>query len=187
MNAKSLTDPTVYVSLVLAVLVFGLDRAHKAFQVSADCIAIGAATCIEVFTNYVPLTMTGWRGGEIVRVTDFFDYVLVWNTGISYGLLDSLPVWGLGLIMAVAIIALSVWWVRADTALIRLGLALCIGGALSNGIDRLLYGAVADFFHLHWAGWSFYIFNIADVAITAGVILLIADLFGFGRPRKTSA
>ena len=186
MNLKSLANPSVYYSLTAAILAFGLDRAHKAFQVSADCIAVGAAPCVEIFSSYVPFSMTGWRGGEIVRVTDFFDYVLVWNTGISYGLLEGLPVWGLGVIMLVAVIALSVWWVRADSALIRMGLALCIGGALSNALDRLLYGAVADFFHLHWGTWSFYIFNLADIAITAGVILLLADLIGLGRRGKTA-
>ena len=185
MNLKFLLQPSVYFSFTIAILAFGLDRAHKAFQVSGECIAPGAAPCVDVLVSYVPFSMTNWKGGEILRVTDFFDYVLVWNTGVSYGLLDGLPVWGLGTIMLVAIAALSVWWVRADTTLIRLGLALCIGGALSNAIDRLLYGAVADFFHLHWGAWSFYIFNIADVAITLGVILLIADLIGLGRPRRT--
>lgn len=170
-------------SLMAAVFAFGIDRAHKAFQVSADCIAFGAAPCVEIFTSYVPFSMTNWRGGEVVRVTDFFDYVLVWNTGISYGLFASLPVWGLGAIMAIAILALAIWWVRADSMLIRMGLALAIGGALSNGLDRIIYGAVADFFHFHWGNASFYIFNLADVAITFGVILLILDLFGVGRPR----
>lgn len=184
MNVKSLLTPSAYISLTMAVLAFGIDRAHKAFQVSGDCIAVGQAICVEVFTSYVPFAMTGWRGGEIVRVTDFFDYVLVWNTGISYGLLDGLPVWALGAIMLVAIVALSIWWVRAESSLVRLGLAFCIGGALSNAVDRLIYGAVADFFHLHWGTWSFYIFNIADVAITVGVILLIADVLGLGRLRK---
>jgi signal peptidase II len=179
-------QPSVYFSLTMAILAFGIDRAHKAFQVSADCIAIGAAPCVEVFTSYVPFAMSDWRGGEVLRVTDFFDYVLVWNTGISYGLFDRLPVWGLGVVMAVAILALAIWWVRADSALIRIGLALAIGGALSNALDRLLYGAVADFFHLHWGTWSFYIFNLADVAITLGVILLLADLIGVGRPRKST-
>jgi signal peptidase II len=183
-NLKSLFHPSIYISLTMAILAFGLDRAHKAFAVSADCIAIGTANCVEVFTSYVPFAMTGWRGGEVVRVTDFFDYVLVWNTGISYGLFDSLPVWALGVVMLVAIVALSIWWARADSALVRLGLAFCIGGALSNAIDRLIYGAVADFFHLHWGDWSFYIFNIADVAITVGVILLIVDLLGLGKPQK---
>ena len=176
--------PSIYLSLTMAVLAFGIDRAHKAFQVSADCIAIGAAPCVEVFTSYTPLALTGgWRGGEIFPVTGFFDYVLVWNTGISYGLFDGLPVWALGLVMLAAIVALSIWWVRAESALIRLGLAFCIGGALSNAVDRLIYGAVADFFHLHWGTWSFYIFNLADVAITIGVILLLADLLGLARPR----
>ena len=186
MNLKSLTNPAAFVSLTMAILAFGIDRAHKAFQVSADCVEVGAARCVEVFTSYVPFAMTDWRGGEVVRVTDFFDYVLVWNTGISYGLMDGLPVWGLGVIMLVAIVALAIWWVRADSSVIRMGLALCIGGALSNALDRLIYGAVADFFHLHWGTWSFYIFNLADVAITFGVILLILDLLGVGRPRKAS-
>lgn len=183
MNITKLTNPATYASITAAILAFGIDRAHKAFQVSADCIALGAALCVEVFTSYIPVSMTNWRGGEVVRVTDFFDYVLVWNTGISYGLLDSLPVWGLGAIMLVAIALLSVWWWRADSRLIRMGLALCIGGALSNALDRLLYGGVADFFHFHWQQHSFYIFNIADIAITLGVILLIADMLGLGRPR----
>lgn len=185
-KTKSLFNPSVYYSLTAAVLAFGLDRAQKGFQVAGECVAIGAAPCVEVFTSYVPFAMTGWRGGEVVKVTDFFDYVLVWNTGISYGLLDGLPVWGLGVIMLVAIVALAIWWVRADSALIRMGLALCIGGALSNALDRLIYGAVADFFHLHWGTWSFYIFNIADVAITIGVILLIVDMIGLGRRAKAT-
>jgi signal peptidase II len=187
MSGRSILNPSVYYSLTLAILAFGIDRAHKAFQVSAECIAVGAAPCVEIFSSFIPFSMSGWRGGEVVRVTDFFDYVLVWNTGISYGMLEGLPVWGLGVIMLGAIIALAVWWVRADALLIRLGLALCVGGALSNALDRLLYGAVADFFHLHWGSWSFYIFNIADVAITAGVILLLADLIGLGRPRKATS
>ncbi|WEK03138.1 MAG: signal peptidase II [Candidatus Devosia phytovorans] len=180
-------QPSVYVSLTMAILAFGLDRAHKAFQVAGECIAVGAAPCVEIFSSFVPFSMTGWRGGEVVRVTDFFDYVLVWNTGISYGLFDSLPVWALGVVMLVAIVALSAWWVRADSPVVRLGLAFCIGGALSNAIDRLIYGAVADFFHLHWGSWSFYIFNVADVAITLGVILLIVDLLGLGKARKPAS
>jgi signal peptidase II len=170
-------------SIMAAVLAFGLDRAHKAFAVSADCIALGGAPCVDIFTAYSPLTLTNWRGGEVVRVTDFFDYVLVWNTGISYGLLTDLPSWGLGVILLVAVVALAIWWVRADSSLIRLGLAFCIGGALSNGLDRLIYGAVADFFHFHLGANSFYIFNAADMAITLGVILLILDLLGVGRVR----
>lgn len=180
-NPHSLRNPTILVSLMAAVFAFGIDRAQKGFHIAADCYAVGQAACVSVPFVYQPIGLTGWRGGEVLPVAPFFDYVLVWNTGISYGLLDSLPVWALGLVMAVAIVALSVWWWRSDVLLIRAGLALCIGGALSNALDRLLYGAVADFFHFHWGSWSFYIFNLADVAITLGVLLLFADLFGLGR------
>jgi len=147
------------VSLLLGLLAFALDRGHK----------------------YLQIEQFGWAGGEYHRVTGFFDYVLVWNTGISYGLLASLPVWGLGVIMAVAIVALAIWWVRAEHVLVRCGLMLVIGGALSNALDRLIYGAVADFFHLHVGEWSFYIFNLADTAITVGVLLLLLDVVGLGR------
>lgn len=179
-------NPALYTSLVAAVLAFGIDRAQKGYHIAADCYAIGQANCVSIFSNYLPFSMTGWRGGEIVPVTPFFDYVLVWNTGISYGLLDGLPVWTLGAIMLVAIIGLSIWWWRTDSALTRLGLAFAIGGALSNALDRLIYGAVADFFHFHWGTWSFYIFNIADMAITLGVILLLLDLLGLGKARARS-
>jgi signal peptidase II len=141
-----------------------LDRAHKFYQIEA----------------------VGWRGGEIVPVTGFFDYVLVWNTGVSYGLLGGAPLPVLGLVIVVALAALGFWWWRASHLLVQIGLMLCIGGALSNAFDRLLYGAVADFFRFHWQEWSFYVFNLADVAITFGVLLLILDLIGFGRPKAAA-
>jgi signal peptidase II len=166
-------DITVIASLMAAIIAFGLDRAQKAFHIAAECYAIGQSACVSVPFFFEPLSLTGWRGGEILSVTPFFDYVLVWNTGISYGLFDGLPVWALGVIMLVAIAALSFWWWRSKEFLVRLGLALCVGGAL--------YGAVADFFHFHWGTWSFYIFNIADMAITFGVIILFVDLLGLAR------
>ena len=149
-------------SLLLGVLAFALDRGHKFAQVD----------------------LAGCQGGEIVPVTPFFDYVLVWNTGVSYGLFGDLPVWALSLVAAVAIVALGTWWWRTQDTLVRFGLMLVIGGALSNALDRLLYGAVADFFHFHWQAWSFYIFNIADAAITLGVLLLILDVVGIGRKKS---
>jgi signal peptidase II len=180
-------NPSVIVSLMVAIIAFGLDRAQKAYHIAAECYAIGQAICTSVPFFFEPLAPTGWRGGEMLTVTPFFDYVLVWNTGISYGLFDNLPVWSLGAIMLVAIAALSVWWWRARDFVIRLALALCIGGALSNALDRLIFGAVADFFHFHWGNWSFYIFNLADIAITLGVILLFADLLGLFKGRSKQA
>jgi signal peptidase II len=150
-------------SLLVGLLAFALDRGHKFAQVD----------------------LAQWRGGEIVPVTPFFDYVLVWNTGVSYGLFGDLPVWALGLVAAIAIVGLGIWWWRTSDTLVRFGLMLVIGGALSNALDRLLYGAVADFFHFHWQDWSFYIFNLADMAITAGVLLLILDVLGIGRKARS--
>ena len=71
--------------------------------------------------------------------------------------------------------------------MVRAGLACCIGGALSNALDRAIYGSVADFFHFHLGDWSFYIFNLADAAITLGVILLLLDLLGLGAKRTANA
>ena len=146
-------------SLALAGLAFALDRGQKFYQIE----------------------IAGWRGGEMVSVTGFFDYVLVWNTGVSYGLLANLPRPLLGLLIVAAMAGLLVWWWRASEPLVRLGLMLAIGGAMSNALDRVLYGAVADFFHFHWQHYSFYIFNIADLAITLGVLLLVLDMVGLGR------
>jgi len=168
-------------SLILGLAAFGIDRLHKFLQVSADCL--NAGSCLDYFNAPVAAATAGWHGGEVVPVTPFFNYVLVWNTGVSYGLLGDLPVWALGLVAVIAIVALGIWWWRTGDNLTRFGLMLVIGGALSNALDRLLYGAVADFFHFHWQDWSFYIFNLADMAITAGVLLLILDVLGIGRNR----
>jgi signal peptidase II len=149
---------TVWLSLLLGCAAFGVDRLHKYVQVEA----------------------MHWPEGYFRPLTPFFDVGLVFNTGISYGLLSALPVWGLGIVTIIALGALIVWWARAHSTLVRAGLAICIGGALSNALDRLIYGAVADFFHFHWGDWSFYIFNVADVMITLGVILLVLDLLGVG-------
>jgi len=171
-------------SLLVGLAAFAIDRIHKFLQVSADCVGAASSVCLDYFNTASGPVTAGWQGGEVVPVTPFFNYVLVWNTGVSYGLLGDLPVWALGLVAAIAIIALGVWWWRTSDALVRFGLMLVIGGALSNALDRLLYGAVADFFHFHWQDWSFYIFNLADMAITAGVLLLILDVLGIGRRRS---
>ena len=87
----------------------------------------------------------------------------------------------------VALAALVVWWARSHSVLVRVGLAICIGGAISNIVDRWLYGAVADFFWLHWGEMSFFVFNVADAAISLGVCLLILDVLGIGRNRAANA
>jgi signal peptidase II len=117
-----------------------------------------------------------------VQVTPFFDLVLAWNIGISFGWFQNDSQWvqtALMVVKAVAVIALGVWMTRAQTLLATVGLGLIIGGAIGNGIDRLAYGAVVDFalFHLQIAGntYNWYVFNVADMAIVAGVAGLLYD------------
>jgi len=124
----------------------------------------------------------------IVRLTPFLDLVLTWNTGISYGLFRQQGPFGQGALLAlkaVAVVLLWIWLARTSSRLAALSLGLIIGGAIGNAIDRLAYGAVADFvlFHVTTATFSFnwYVFNLADVAIVAGVIgLLFETLIGTG-------
>lgn len=119
-----------------------------------------------------------------VRVTPFFDLVLDWNIGISFGWFQNdSPIAQAALLVfkAAAVVALAVWMARSKTALATTALGLIIGGAIGNGIDRLAYGAVLDFalFHVRIGGNTFnwYVFNLADVAIVAGVIALLYDSF----------
>ena len=72
-------------------------------------------------------------------------------------------------------VMLVMWLAKADKALSAASYGLLIGGALGNALDRLLHGAVADFVHLHWGTWNWYIFNVADIAIVAGVAVLLYD------------
>jgi len=124
----------------------------------------------------------GRRGA--VQVTPFFDLVLAWNIGISFGWFqndDPVAQIVLMAIKAVAVIVLAIWMSRSRTLLATLALGLIIGGAIGNAIDRFAYGAVVDFalFHVQIAGKTFnwYVFNFADVAIVAGVAALLYDSF----------
>ena len=113
-----------------------------------------------------------------VALTSFFDLVLVWNEGISYGLLpQESPLGRLGLILFAfgASLALAVWLARLALPLAAASIGLIIGGAIGNAIDRIAYGAVADFFSLHAFGFQWYVFNVADTAIVAGVVGLLYD------------
>jgi signal peptidase II len=124
----------------------------------------------------------GHRG--TVQVTPFFDLVLAWNIGISFGWFQNdnqLAQFALMAVKALAVIALAIWMARSRTLLATLALGLIIGGAIGNGIDRLAYGAVVDFalFHVEIGGktYNWYVFNLADVAIVAGVMALLYDSF----------
>lgn len=114
-----------------------------------------------------------------VAVTPFLDLVYVKNTGISYSMLDMAGARGQLALAAFALFAsIGLWIVIAratHNTLMAVSLALILGGAVGNGIDRVTLGGVADFFLLHAFGYSWYVFNIADVAIVAGVVGLLYE------------
>ena len=119
-----------------------------------------------------------------VRLTPFFDLVLAFNPGISFGWFQNDSPTAqiiLMLIKALAVSILAVWMARSRTLIATIALGLIIGGAIGNAIDRFTYGAVVDFalFHVQIGGNTFnwYVFNLADVAIVAGVAALLYDLF----------
>lgn len=113
-----------------------------------------------------------------VAVTSYFDLVMLWNPGISFGQLPQDNELGRYFLIGftiVAVIILTIWLAHSHSRLIAASIGLIIGGALGNLIDRIVHGAVADFFSFHYAGYYWYVFNIADVAITLGVLGLLID------------
>jgi signal peptidase II len=117
---------------------------------------------------------------EPVELTPFINLIVVWNRGISYGLFQQDGDLGRWILIAVSILAsigLSVWIRRTRAKLLAASLGLIVGGAIGNVIDRLAYGAVFDFIQFHIGDWSWYVFNVADAAIVAGVVGLLYDSF----------
>ena len=115
---------------------------------------------------------------EPLVLAPFLEFMVVWNRGISYGLFQQeteFGRWALLGISAAAVIGLSVWMGRVSSRFLAASLGLIIGGALGNAVDRFVYGAVFDFVHFHVGSFSWYVFNIADAAIVAGVIGLVYD------------
>lgn len=138
-------------SLMIALITLGIDQWNKWWFLNVFDIA-----------NRPP-----------VEVTGFFNIVMVWNYGISFGMFSGhnqpIPL----IIMALAIVlVLLVWLARSDDRLSMWGIGFVIGGALGNVIDRARFGAVADFFDFHVAGYHWPAFNIADSAIFIGVVVL---------------
>jgi signal peptidase II len=122
----------------------------------------------------------------VVALGPYVDLILTWNTGISYGLFQQqgpLGTWALIALKAVAVALLLIWLARASSRMTALGLGLIIGGAIGNAVDRLHWPGVMDFVLLHvtvgGVRYNWYVFNLADAAIVAGVIgLLYESLLG---------
>jgi len=156
-----LTKPQIGYAIAVAVL--ALDQAVKAYFLYG-------------------LNWIASRDGlpvQPIDVTPFFSFVMVWNQGISYGLLQASSDFERWLLtfFAAGVIGFLIWWLRGVQDLrLAQAIGLIIGGAVGNVIDRMVYGAVADFFHLHAFGYDWYVFNIADTAVVLGVMVMGFDL-----------
>lgn len=118
------------------------------------------------------------KAGAMVQVIDdFFRLVIVWNRGVSFGILGdrALPPWVLSAIAVAVCIGLFIWLRRTDRLLVGWGIGLVIGGAIGNVIDRARWGAVFDFADFYVGQWHWPAFNIADSAIVVGVGLMLID------------
>jgi signal peptidase II len=138
-------------------------------------LIIGATIVLDQATKYWALEQL--TPPNMINVFPFMDFILAGNEGISF--------WFLGggvvppsafILIAVLISAFLVWQLWNSTSLVvGLAFGLIIGGAIGNVIDRAIYGAVVDFILLSWKTWSWPVFNIADTAITCGVVLILID------------
>jgi signal peptidase II len=164
-----LWGPLSPLGIGLAAVVLAIDQAHKWWMLAVYRI-----------------TAT-----DRVTVTPFLDLVYVKNLGVSYGLLQQdspAGQWFLAGFAALAVLAMAIWLARGVTdRLLAASLGLIMGGAASNAVDRLVLGGVADFFSLHAFGFYWYVFNIADAAIVAGVGGLLYDSFGPSRNRASKS
>jgi len=149
---------------------------------------IGATFVIDQAHKWWMLNSYGITKGQRITVTPFLDLVYVLNRGVSYGLLENTGPWLLtGFAILVALVLWN-WLSHAGSGrLLAISLGLIIGGALANAVDRVHLGGVADFFSLHAFGFYWYVFNIADVAIVAGVVGLLYDSFGTSRNDASNA
>ena len=153
-------------------------------------VAVAALAADQIFKNVM---LYGFNFKVLdafarIEVTPFFDLVMVWNRGVSYGLFQAGGLTGTIVITVFSLVAVALlsWWLStADRRLLAWGLGLVIGGALGNVIDRVIYGAVADFFRFHAFGYDWYVFNVADAAITVGVVALLVD--AFARPEAKNS
>lgn len=146
-----------------------------------EWLLIGAIIVLDQATKLLVLRSLALHESVTV-IPGLLNFTHVRNTGAAFGLLNTVDFPGKTTI--IALVALGALLVMAAYAaalpasqrLARLGLALVLGGAAGNLVDRLRQGYVVDYVDFYWRGWHFWAFNVADAAITAGVILVILDL-----------
>ena len=152
-------------------------------------IAVVAVVALDRAAKALVLADFDATAGAPAPLTPFLDLALRWNRGISFSLFTQESAAGRWLLLALTAIVtalIAVWLWRARAPLVGLALGLIVGGAIGNGYDRLVYGAVVDFLDLHAFSRHFFVFNVADAAINLGVALLILDAV-FGGARRGGA
>ena len=136
--------------------------------------------CADLLSKSLIMDMLRSVPHKSIELTSFLNLTEVWNYGISFGLFRAdgmMGLWGLRIVTVGILCFLLYLHAQAKSKLESYALALIIGGAIGNIHDRFVYGAVYDFIDVHFIGWHFWTFNIADSAITIGAILLFVDQF----------
>lgn len=149
-----------------------------AFSAVHALAVAGGALVLDQASKWAVLTWL--EPGRPVELLPFFSLVLVWNRGVSFGLLAGLGAIAPWLLVLLALVvgAFLIWWFRREPApLPRFAIALVLGGALGNVVDRLRFGAVVDFLDFHVRGWHWPAFNLADTAVVCGSALLVLESF----------
>lgn len=122
--------------------------------------------------------------GRTRELAPFLNLVIVWNRGVSFGIFNKdwggAP-WALSAVAVAIVVLLTLWLARQNSRVTAAGIGLIIGGAVGNVVDRARFGAVFDFIDFHLGGWHWPAFNLADSAITLGVIVLLVDSLFRGR------
>ena len=147
----------------------------------AGLFMVGATIVLDQLTKY--LALEGISPLEPINVLPFLDLKLTWNQGVSFGIFGGGSVPPFALILVALLISIFLIWQlwNSKKLILGLGFGLIIGGAVGNVIDRAIYGAVIDFILLSWRSWSWPVFNVADMAISCGVGLIIIDSLWQGR------
>ncbi|MGI9406921.1 MAG: signal peptidase II [Hyphomicrobiaceae bacterium] len=160
-----------------------IDRDGEIVASRGSCAALGFvfaafALAADQAHKFWVLDVIGIRPGDRIPVLPFVDYVYASNKGVSYGWfqLDSTAgQWGLAAFAVLASVVIGIWLTRVTGRVLGVSLGLIIGGAIGNAIDRVRLGGVFDYISFHVGDFYWYIFNIADVAIVAGVAGLLYD------------
>ena len=159
---------------------------------TAELWIVGTVVILDQVTKVLVRSAFELHEGSSV-IPGFFDLTRVHNTGAAFGMFNGMDfpfkTLILSLVATAALVGLAIYGalLPAGQRLARFGLALIVGGAAGNLIDRIRYGYVLDFVDVYWRDWHFWAFNVADAAINVGVALMILDIIGIGRHRVPRA